>query len=103
MLARRLRRLPAHEIGDGVVVLEARGLRARLLGLAFLRELPPGYALLIARCRSVHTFGMRFALDLAWLDQEGRVIRVDRGVPGRRIRRCRAAHAVVERPYSMRY
>ena len=33
------------------------------------------------RCRSVHTFGMRFALDLVWLGADGRgVVRVDRDV-----------------------
>ena len=96
MLPRRLRRLPAQEIGGGLVVLEARGLRARLLGLAFLREPPAGYALLIPCCRSVHTFGMRFALDLAWLDRDGRVMRIVDAVPPGRLRSCRDAVAVIE-------
>jgi uncharacterized membrane protein (UPF0127 family) len=78
------------------VVLEARGLRARLLGLALLRDLPPGHGLLIPRCRSVHTFGMRFPLDLIWIGDDGAVLRVDRVRPGR-IRSCRAAAAVLER------
>lgn len=74
----------------------ATGLR-RLIGLAFA---PPRGALWIPRCRSVHTFGMRYALDLFWLDGEGRVVRVDRGVPPRRLRRCRAARSVIEAPTS---
>ncbi len=74
----------------------ATGPRARLLGLAFLRPPPPGTALLLQRTRSVHTFGMHFALDLHWLDAQGRVIRVDRAVPPRRVRTCPRAHAVVE-------
>ena len=98
MLPRRLRRLPAQRIGGGLVLLEARGLRARLLGLAFLREAPPGHALLIPRCRSVHTFGMRFALDLAWLGGDGRVLRVDRAVRPGRVRSCRRASAILEIP-----
>jgi uncharacterized membrane protein (UPF0127 family) len=69
---------------------------ARLLGLAFLRPPPPGTCLLLPRTRSVHTFGMRFALDLHWLDGQGEVIRVDRAVPPRRVRTCRQARAVVE-------
>jgi len=40
---------------------------ARLIGLAGLRRLPPGTALLLPRCRCVHTFGMRFAIDVAFL------------------------------------
>jgi len=46
-------------------------------GLALRRE--SAEPLLIPRCRSVHTFGMRFALDLFWLDEWGRVLRVDSG------------------------
>lgn len=67
----------------------------RLLGLA-LRARPPDHALLLPRCRSIHTFGMRFPLDLVWLDAHGRVVRVDRGVPPGRVRCCRRAAAVVE-------
>jgi hypothetical protein len=96
MLPRRLRRLPSRTRDDGLVVLTARGFRARLLGLAFLRDLPPGYALLIPRCRSVHTFGMRFALDLVWLGERGEALRADRAVGRRQLRRCRRARAVLE-------
>ena len=39
---------------------------------------------------------MRFALDLIWLDRDGAVVRVDRDVPPRRLRACRAARSVVE-------
>ena len=48
-------------------VIVARGPR-RLIGLIGRRSLPAGVALEMPRCRSVHTFGMRFALDLVWLD-----------------------------------
>ncbi|MGI8594073.1 MAG: DUF192 domain-containing protein [Solirubrobacteraceae bacterium] len=91
MLSQRLRRLPERA---GVRV--ATGPRARLLGLAFLHPPTPGTSLLFPRTRSVHTFGMRFALDLHWLDAQGRVIRVDRAVPPRRVRTCAQARAVIE-------
>ena len=74
----------------------ARTYRQRLVGLALRRR--HGHALLIPRCRSVHTFGMRCALDLHWLAADCAVIRVDRGVRPWRVRRCRAADAVVEYP-----
>jgi uncharacterized membrane protein (UPF0127 family) len=77
-------------------VREARGFRARLLGLAFLDRLDADEALLIRRCRSVHTFGMRFELDLAWLDELGVAVRLDRAVPPCRIRSCRRARSVLE-------
>jgi uncharacterized membrane protein (UPF0127 family) len=74
----------------------ARGAR-RLVGLIGRRD--PGVAVLLPRCRSVHTFGMRCVLDLVWLDAEGVVVRVDRGVRPWRVRSCRAAAAVIEVPW----
>jgi hypothetical protein len=78
-----------------VEILVARSPLARLLGLA-LRRRPPVHALLLPRCRSVHTFGMRFPLDMIWLDRNGRVLRVDEAVPPWRVRSCRDAAAVLE-------
>jgi uncharacterized protein len=79
-------------------ILVARSRRDRLVGLACRRRPPAGTALLIPRCRSVHTFGMRFALDLVWLDSDGGVIAVDEGVPPNRVRTRREAAGVVEVP-----
>ena len=71
---------------------------ARLVGLAFRRRPPTGTALVIPSCRSVHTFGMRFALDLVWLDESGDVISIEARVPAGRVRtNCRAA-TVIEVP-----
>jgi uncharacterized membrane protein (UPF0127 family) len=98
MLSRRLARLPRFAITGDAVIHEANTLAARLLGLAWLREAPSGHALLIADCRSVHTFGMRFAIDVAFLDEAGRPIRVERSVPRRRVLVCRGAFAVLEAP-----
>jgi uncharacterized membrane protein (UPF0127 family) len=100
MLPRRLQGLPSRTLEDGLVVHEAASLRARLLGLALLPRgaVPPGHALLIPDCRSVHTFGMRFPIDLVFLDERGRALRVERAVKPRRMRVCRAAFAVLERP-----
>ena len=95
-MPRRLRRLPVAASGGRLQVRVALGLRARLLGLAGLRAAPAGVGLLLPRTRSVHTFGMRFALDLVWLDARGRVARVDAAVPPRRVRACHAARAVLE-------
>ncbi|HEX5982787.1 MAG TPA: hypothetical protein VFY69_01130, partial [Solirubrobacterales bacterium] len=47
---------------------------------------------------SVHTFGMRFELDLFFLDGAGRVIAVRRRVPPRRVAWQRGACAVLEIP-----
>jgi hypothetical protein len=72
--------------------------RARLLGLAMLRVERAGAGLLIPRCRSVHTFGMRFALDVYFLDPRGDPIAVHRGVPPNRLLSDLEADAVLELP-----
>ncbi len=70
--------------------------RSRLLGLARLDDMPATLALHIIPCRSVHTFGMRFAIDLIWLDRDDRVVRIDHGVAPRRFRTCWTARSVLE-------
>jgi hypothetical protein len=92
----RLDALPRDVLPGGIVLARADRGRARLLGLARLDALPRHYALHLPRCRSVHTAGMRFALDLVWLDASGGPVRVDRDVPPRRLRSCLRARSVVE-------
>ena len=77
-------------------IVVARTRRRRLLGLAFRRYPPHGWALLFPRCRSVHTFGMRFAIDVVFLDSRGRVVRVVCGLRPGRIVLCRRAESVLE-------
>jgi uncharacterized membrane protein (UPF0127 family) len=96
-LARRLQRLPTTTV-LGHEVRIAKGPRSRLLGLARLDREQAGAGLLIPRCSSVHTFGMRFALDLVFLDENGRELSVRRDVPPRRLARDRRAAAVLELP-----
>lgn len=56
-----------------LVVLVADGPWSRLLGLAFLDE-PPRGGLLLERCEGVHTFGMRFAVDVVFLDRDSLLV-----------------------------
>jgi uncharacterized protein len=76
----------------------ASGYRLRLRGLAGREREQAGPGLLIPRCSSVHTFGMRFDLDVYFLDRGGRVLSVRRRVPPRRVLWCRGAAAVLEIP-----
>ncbi|HSD77764.1 MAG TPA: DUF192 domain-containing protein [Solirubrobacteraceae bacterium] len=94
--AARLGGLAVAELPGGLSVHVARTWRERRVGLAKLDDLPPDHALHILRCPAVHTFGMRFALDLVWLDGAGHVVRVDREVPAGRQRVCPRARSVVE-------
>ncbi len=88
--------MESRELGGGLRVAVAGSRAARARGLARLDAMPAGVALQIPRCRSVHTFGMRFVLDLVWLDRDGAPVRVDREVPPRRVRTCLRARSVVE-------
>jgi uncharacterized protein len=92
----RLGGLASEPMDSGLVVHVARRYNERRRGLAGMDPMPAGHALRIPRTNSVHTFGMRFDLDLVWLGREGRVLRVDRGVPPRRVRLCLRARSVVE-------
>lgn len=96
-LAPRLLRLPMAVV-HGHEVHVAIGARARLLGLAHLDRDRAGPGLLIPRCASVHTFGMRFALDVHFLDGDGTVVSVRRGIRPRRVVFCSTAAAALEIP-----
>jgi uncharacterized membrane protein (UPF0127 family) len=84
----------------GREVREAAGFPARFLGLAYLDLDQVGSGLLIPACSSVHTFGMRFALDIGFLDRDGGLLVVRSAIPAKRIVSCREAGAVLEIPSS---
>jgi len=88
--------MAARELPGGLRLARATGALERLRGLAGLGGLGPADALELPGCRSVHTLGMRFALDLVWLDGAGAVVRIDSCVAPRRLRACRRARSVVE-------
>jgi uncharacterized protein len=67
-----------------------------LKGLAFRRVPPDGWALLFPRCRSVHTFGMRFPIDVVFLNRHGWPIAIERAMKPGRIATNRRAAAVIE-------
>jgi uncharacterized membrane protein (UPF0127 family) len=92
----RLAALPARQLPGGLRIAEAVRWNARRRGLAGLRQIDPAEGLHIHSTRSVHTIGMRFALDIVWLGAQGAVVRVDRSVPPGRIRTCLRARSVVE-------
>ena len=78
---------------DGIRIAASPLARAR--GLLFAAEKSSG--LLLLPCNDVHTVGMGYPLDVAFLDAEGNVVESRRSVgPFRRMRNKRA-RAVVER------
>jgi uncharacterized membrane protein (UPF0127 family) len=67
--------------------------RQGLLGRDALAE---GSAIIIAPCSAVHTFFMRFAIDIAFVARDGKVIKVRSAVRPWRIAAASGAFAVVE-------
>ena len=92
----RLDDLPAVWLPGDLRLAIATTRRARRRGLAGLRHMDADDALLLPRCRSVHTFGMRFAIDVVFLDGDWKTVDVACGVAPRRVVTCLRARAVLE-------
>jgi uncharacterized membrane protein (UPF0127 family) len=67
--------------------------RKGLLGQQWLR---PGGGLWIIPCEAVHTFGMKFSIDLVYLDRKNRVKKLRNDVGPWRFSACLSARSVLE-------
>ena len=83
-------------LGDTVTVADTRATRD--VGLLKHKGLNAGEGLWIVPCQSVHTFFMKFAIDLVYLDKRRRVRKVRHAVPPWRVSGCIWAHSVLELP-----
>lgn len=72
--------------------------RARKRGLLGRSGLGDGTALIIAPCNAVHTFFMRFTIDVVFVDRQGQVLKACRGLVPWRIGFSLRAFAAVEVP-----
>jgi uncharacterized membrane protein (UPF0127 family) len=70
----------------------------RIRGLLGRHALEPNEALLLPRCRSIHTVGMRFAIRVAFLDPDLTVLAVRDVPPGRPLVGHRRARHILELP-----
>jgi uncharacterized membrane protein (UPF0127 family) len=78
-------------------VVEARTAWSRMVGLLAHRSLPVGEGLLLAPAWSIHTWFMRFPIDVVFLDRDARVLRVFPALPAwRLVSGTRAAHTTLE-------
>jgi uncharacterized membrane protein (UPF0127 family) len=71
---------------------------ARRTGLLKHERLDEGAGLWIVPCESVHTFFMKFPIDLVYLDERHKVCKVRGAVAPWRISACLTAHSVLELP-----
>lgn len=72
--------------------------RDRLKGLLGTRRGEDACAVALAPCASVHTFGMRFPIDVALVARDGRVLEAREDVPPGRLVCARGATYALERP-----
>ena len=82
----------------GTAVELAGSGETRRKGLLGRTGLEPGGGLWIVPCESVHTFFMRFPIDLVYLDRKNRVRKVRHAVGPWRLSACLTAHSVLELP-----
>jgi uncharacterized membrane protein (UPF0127 family) len=84
------------EIGAGIEIADTAARRNR--GLLGRTGLEPGEGLWIVPCEAVHTFAMKFPLDLIYLDRNRRVVKIRGNVGPGRISGALRAHSVIELP-----
>jgi uncharacterized membrane protein (UPF0127 family) len=70
----------------------------RRTGLLKHERLEPGHGLWIIPCESVHSFFMKFAIDLVYLDRNKKVRKVRHRMVPWRMSACLTAHSILELP-----
>jgi hypothetical protein len=70
----------------------------RSKGLLGRDGLGPGEGLWIKPCESIHTYFMRFPIDLVYLDRKNKIKKLRSAVGPWRMSACLSAHSVLELP-----
>jgi uncharacterized membrane protein (UPF0127 family) len=102
LLGKSSRRCTLVNSRSGVVVADqlvgAFDSASRRTGLLHHDGLPPGSAMIIAPSNAVHTFFMKFPIDLAFVGRDGRVRKIREAVRPWRMAAALRAYAVIELP-----
>ena len=93
----RVLNLTRHTILGGRIEIAESAAR-RNKGLLGRDGLHTGEGLWIVPCEAVHTFAMRFSIDLIYLDRKQRVVKVRSCVPPQRVSGALRAHSILELP-----
>jgi uncharacterized membrane protein (UPF0127 family) len=84
------------QLGDQVT--SARTSSERQTGLLKHRGLEPGHGLWIVPCEGIHTFFMKFTIDVVYMDRKKSVRKVVPRLAPWRMSLCLPAHSVIELP-----
>jgi uncharacterized membrane protein (UPF0127 family) len=83
-------------LGDRIGIADTSA--KRRTGLLKHTGLAPGEGLWIAPTEAVHTFGMKFPIDVLFLDKKRKVLKIRTAMPRSRMSICLRAHSVLELP-----
>lgn len=86
----------ATTLGDQIDVADTSA--KRNTGLLKHKGLEPGHGLWIVPCEGIHTFFMKFAIDVIYIDRKKRVRKVVRQLSPWRLSLHLPAHSVLELP-----
>lgn len=85
---------------NGIAICRAKvaeRFKERLVGLLRHKELEPGRGLLLRGCSQVHTFGMRFTIDVVFISKDLNILEIERSLkPGRVSRYVKGAYWALE-------
>ena len=82
---------PGRPLAPAEIAVNSTERRRGLLGKDHYRRI-----LVLQPARQIHTFGMQFAIDVAWCDRRGKVLRVAQVEPNRMSAWVFGAHSVLE-------
>jgi uncharacterized membrane protein (UPF0127 family) len=100
-----MRRLRVHNpsrettLADRALIADSS--KTRNVGLLKHDRLEPGDGLWITPCEGVHTIGMKFPIDVLFLDKRRKVVKIRASMPRWRMSACIWAHSVLELPSGM--
>lgn len=77
-------------------ILKAKKYSDRIRGLLGIDSLPPNTGLMIKPCKQVHTFFMKFAIDIVFIDKHNNMIHIETLKPFKVSKYIWKACAVVE-------
>ena len=84
-------------ISENVII--ANTFFKRLKGLMFSKELRDENSLLILSCNAIHTFNMKYNIDVLYLDKNNNILAIDEDMPpGKMGKLVKKAVSVVELP-----
>jgi hypothetical protein len=93
--------LLVNERTGGVIadhLLPAFDSKTRRTGLLAHRSLPEGTAMIIAPTNAIHTFFMKFAIDVLFVARDGVIVKTRSALAPWRMSAAWKAHAVIELP-----